>query len=218
MQSVPIVEIIEQVKIILNENIKEDAFLLEDSSQLELDELIRSRIVDAVRLIHEAAPSHLLDDGLDMPIDGKVYTNENGSGHIELPDDFMRLVIFHLETWSRPVIQPISDTDPQYFLQKSRFLGIRGGTDKPICALTTGVNGRVLEFYSIAPGQGVGGVTKAEVSKAKYLPLPEIKTDDSILVCRKLLSPIHYECAGLVAVTVKDELATALFGVSKSFL
>lgn len=218
MEAVLVSDIVKEVKIILNENIAQDEFLMADANQLELEELIRSRIVDAVRLVHEEAPSSMLDDGIDIPVAGELHTNENGSGYVELPEDFMRLVIFHLETWNRPVVEPISDTDPKYFLQKSRFLGIRGGTDKPVCALTTGVNGRVLEFYSIAPGHGPGGVTQAVVTKAKYLPLPKIEPNDKIKVCRKLLAPINYKCAGLVAVTFKDEIATSLFEISKSYL
>ena len=209
MQTVLVSDIIKEVKIILDENIVDDAVLTADANQLQLLDLIKSRIIDAVRSIHEAAPSELLDDGLTIP--GATVTLQDGSGYITLPDDFMRLVIFQLATWSRPVVVPISDTDPKYFMQKSRFLGIRGGTDKPVCAITTGASCRILEFYSIAPG------TTASVVKAKYLPLPSI-SNDSIQVCKKLYRPILYECAGLVALTYKDEVAKSFFEVAKSYL
>lgn len=209
MQSVSVSEIVTEVKIILNENIAHDPVLSVDANQLELEEMIRARIVDAVRLIHESAPSDMLDDGIDIA--SSPVTLQDGSGYIALPADFMRLVIFQLETWSRPVVTPISDTDPRYFMQKSRFLGIRGGTDKPVCAITTGVNGRVLEFFSIAPG------TTAVILKAKYLPLPTIE-NDAIKICKKLKAPIQYECAGLTALSFKDEIAKSFFEIAKSYI
>lgn len=210
MQTVSIAEIVSEVKIIIDENVEDMTVLADDPNQLQLDELIKARIVDAVRLIHESAPSHMLDDGLD--IGTSPVTKQDGTGYIALPDDFMRLIIFKLQTWSRPVIEPISDTDPRYFAQHSRFRGIRGGTDKPVGAITTGTSGRVLEFFSVKEG------TTAIVEKAKYLPLPKIE-DNSIKICRKLIQPVHYQCAGLVVSTYKDkEQATLLFEIAQSFI
>lgn len=209
MQVVTISDLVRDVKIILDENTENISVLEDDTDQLQLEDIIKSRIVDAVRSIHESASSDMLDDGLN--IGSTPVTLQDGSGYIPLPDDFMRMVIFKLVTWSRPVIVPIADTDPLYFAQRSRFIGIRGGTDKPVCAITTGVNGRVLEFFSVVPG------TSAVIEKAKYLPLPRIE-DDTIKVCRKLLQPIRYECAGLVALSVKDQNAASFFEVAKSFI
>lgn len=218
MQTVPVTDIIREVKIILDENISTDVVLADDPDQLQLEDHIRSRIIDAVRSIHEAAGSELLDDGLSIPLlkaDGittNVVTNEDGSGYLPLPDDYMRLIIFKLTAWKRPVIEAISDTDPKYFLQKSKFLGVRGGVDKPVCAITTGAESKILEFYSVAPGATV------TVEKAKYLPLPSISGADDILVCKRLVRPVYYECAALVATSLKDQSATNLFQIAKNFI
>lgn len=216
MRTVQVSDLIRDVKIILNENIQNDPILAVDLNQIELEELINGRIVDAVRSIHEAAPSEMLDDGLD--ITGTVVTyggtgagDHDGTGYVPLPDDFMRLVIFKLATWKRPVVMAISDTDPRYPMQKSRFLGVRGGTDKPVCAITTGIDGKILEFFSVAPGSIV------TVEKAKYLPLPKIE-NETILVCNKLYTSIIYECAALVSLTFKDEIAKSFFEIAKSYL
>lgn len=209
MQVVTISELVRDIKIILDENTENISVLEDDTDQLQLEDIIKSRIVDAVRSIHEAAPSDMLDDGLN--ITSSPVTLQDGSGYVPLPDDFMRMIIFKLETWSRPVIVPIADTDPLYFAQNSKFRGIKGGPDKPVCAITTGTSGRVLEFFSVAPG------TNAIIQKAKYLPLPKIE-DDTIKVCRKLLQPIRYQCAGLAALTVKDQNAASFFEVAKSYI
>lgn len=213
MQSVPLSDIIREVKIILDENITE-SFIEGDPDQLQLKDHIEARILDAVRNIHEAAGSEMLDDGLPIPTSGEsiLQVNPDGTGYVRLPDDFMRLVIFKMTKWKRPVVEAISDTDPRYFPQKSRFLGIRGGVDKPVCALTTGNASKILEFYSLPPGEA-----DKSVEKARYLPLPKIE-DNSILMCRKLVRPIYYQCAGLVALSLKDQSSANLFEIAKSYL
>ncbi len=213
MQTVPLSDIIREVKIILDENITE-SFIEGDPDQLQLKDHIEARILDAVRHIHEAAGSEMLDDGLPIPTSGQsvLQINPDGTGYVRLPDDFMRLVIFKMTKWKRPVVEAISDTDPRYFPQKSRFSGIRGGVDKPVCALTTGNASKILEFYSLAPGE-----EDNSVEKARYLPLPVIESE-SILMCRKLVRPIYYQCAGLVALSLKDQSSANLFEIAKSYL
>ena len=217
MQSVTLSDVIREVKIILDENITEVSVLTDDPDQLQLKDHIKARVVDAVRQIHEAADSSLLDDGLLIPLEVSgqptIQVNPDGTGYVALPDDFMRLVIFKMTKWKRPVVVAISDTDPGYFLQKSRFMGIRGGVDKPVCAITTGEASKVLEFYSLPAGE-----TDTSVEKARYLPLPKIEVDDTIKMCRKLVRPIYYQCAALVALSLKDQSAPNLFEIAKSYL
>ena len=217
MQSVTLADAIREVKIILDENITEVSVLTDDPDQLQLEGHIRARIIDAVRAIHEAADSSLLDDGLPIPLEvaGRptIQVNPDGTGYVALPDDFMRLVIFKMTVWKRPVVFAISDTDPRYFLQKSRFLGIRGGIDKPVCAITTGEASKVLEFYSLPAGEA-----DHSVEKHRYLPLPTIEENDTIKMCRKLVRPIYYQCAALVALSLKDQSSANLFEIAKSYL
>ena len=42
----------------------------------------------------------------------------SGMGYTKLPDDFMRLVVFRMSDWKRPVTDVIQDTNEKYFLQK----------------------------------------------------------------------------------------------------
>ena len=56
-------DIIKSVKIAIDENDSAgiNSILVADPDQLQLDELIRSKVVDAVRYIHQVAPSHRID-------------------------------------------------------------------------------------------------------------------------------------------------------------
>ena len=69
MQSVTLSDVTREVKIILDENITEVSVLTDDPDQLQLESHIEARIIDAVRAIHEAADSSLLDDGLPIPLE-----------------------------------------------------------------------------------------------------------------------------------------------------
>lgn len=206
--------IIGDVRKALDENEVIDALIVTEVSTLGLDAIITQKITDAVRSVTESAPSHLLDSGIDLAQNVVWHSSTIGSGYgyVSLPDDFMRLVVFKMSDWARPVVEPISDTDPRYFLQKSRFPGIRGNTEKPVCAITTNASGKVMEFYSCT-----GGAT-VSLSVAKYIPYPKI-TNGTIDICAKLYIPSIYYCAGLVALTLKDQQqAQALFEIAKSYL
>lgn len=209
MEVVQLSTIIKEVKIILNENIAIDTILLDDPNQLELDELIKARIIDAVRFVHENARSEYLSQGDDLV--GAISTNQDGTGSMTIPDNFLRLVVFQLESWHLPVFNLVSDNDPAYLKQKSKFTGVRGGPSKPVCAITSGIDGKIIEFYSVKPG------TSAVKKKARYIPMPSIE-NNTLKICPKLKASVYYYCAGLVAGIFKDEVAASLFELSKNYL
>ena len=208
-------DIIKDVRIALEENEVSSPFVaIADNDTLSLNAIITQKLVHAVRSVTNDAPSKLLDGGKTFAstIQWETNTIGKGMGYTSLPDDFMRLVIFQMSDWRRPVIDPIQDSDYSYFLQKSKFSGIRGGVDKPVCAITTYSSGKVLEFYSCT-----GGVT-VTVKVAKYIPYPSI-ANDSIDICPKLYIPVIYYTAGLVLTTYKDnDQASKLFTLAKDYI
>ncbi len=222
MVSASVATIITDVKRSIDENESASSILSGDIDQLQMDALIRSKIVDAVRYIHQTAPSSMLEGispnplpspgPVPEPIPGHVHTAQDGACTVALPADFMRLVIFQMSDWKRPVITPISDTDPLYAMQGSDYVGIRGGVKKPVAVLTTNIAGKkILEAYS----------SEGSVAKLVYLPIPVISgvaPNETIAICTQLYQPVIYHCAGLVAMTYKDELAKDLFEIAKSYI
>lgn len=86
-------DMVRDVRIALDENPSGKALLPElDVETLSLDELIRSKLVEAVRRVEMAAPLHLLEAGHSFG--DAVYWGDRGSGWVVLPDDFMRLTGF----------------------------------------------------------------------------------------------------------------------------
>ena len=122
-------DIIRAAKVAIDENVSSDALTaLGDLDTLTLDEIIRSKVEDAARLVEEGAAHYLLDAG--QAFGGAIYWDSEvagyGAGRVSLPDDFMRLVSFEMSDWSYPVTVAITEEDPRYPMQSSRYGGVRG--------------------------------------------------------------------------------------------
>ncbi len=181
-----------------------------DVDTLALDEIIESKVAEAVRRVEETAPIHLLDKGKE--IGGTVVWNsDKSSGYIMLPDDFMRLVSFKMSDWHRPLFAAITPESPEYALQYSPFPGLRGNPQKPVCALVMHSDGMALEFFACKDD----GQT---VAQAQYIGMPEVK-DGKIEICPKCYRAVVYMAASLAAATINDsDKAAAMSALSEASL
>ena len=124
----------------------------------------------------------------------------------------MRLVVFQMDDWERPVYHAISEDDEEYQKQSSRFKGIRGTPQKPVCAIAIRPEGRVLEFYSCKS-------IDAMVSRAVYLPYPKVDKDNGIQICERCYQAVVYTIASLVLITYGSaDQSKALLELAKSTL
>lgn len=184
-----IIDIIRDVRVCLDQNNVSDALLLEqDVDTLSLQEIIRSCIPEAVRRVHIQAPVHMLESGHPLP--DALYWERAGSGHILLPDDFLRLIVFKMSDWERPVFAAITPDDPQYQKQSSRYRGLRGNPQKPVCAIVMRPEGLALEFYSCRD-------PKAYLQQGLYLPRPQIDAYGGIDICEPCYRAVVYLAAAL---------------------
>lgn len=199
------------VRIAIDENKTSEQLITdEDVDTLSLEDIVRSKIVEAVRRVITNAPVHLLDGG--VPFGDAVYWRSNLSGWILLPDDFMRLFIFKMSDWERPVYEPITAADPQYNLQFSRYKGIRGNPQKPVVAIVSRSEGRVLELYSCKSKE-------ATVEQAVYFPLPKLDEDGGIDIPERCYTSVVYEAASLVLATLgQADLSAIMTELSKQLL
>jgi hypothetical protein len=106
------------------------------ASQSPADGLI-DKLMDGscLNMLRNAPLTMLKPDKLNVAAPAFIhikYTTK-GYGHIALPLDFLRLYSFKLVAWNRPVIEPISTSNPLYKKQKN--IAARGGMDKPIAVL-----------------------------------------------------------------------------------
>lgn len=196
-------KIMEDVRISIDQNMSSEALVeVSDVDTLSVDSIIRSKICESVKRVHSAAPSHLLDGGHNFG--DAVYWMEHESGWVLLPEDFMRFVVFEMDDWSRPVFEALSANDSEYEKQHSRFKGIRGTAEHPVCFICVRPEGRVLEFYSCKSEE-------AQVSRAVYLPYPKIDEDGAVEICQRCYDAVVYTTAALVLNTFGDMEKSAVF-------
>ncbi|MBQ8270787.1 MAG: hypothetical protein IJZ22_06260 [Bacteroidaceae bacterium] len=207
----PLDKIAEDVRIALDQNMSSDALTeIGDVDTLALNDIIKSKIVEAVKRIHSEAPPHLLDGGHNFG--DAVYWMEHESGWVLLPEDFMRFVVFEMDDWARPVFTCSNTDDPEYEKQHSRFKGIRGTAQRPVCFVSIRPEGRVLEFYSCKSEE-------AMVSRAVYLPYPKVDEYGAIEICQRCYDAVVYTTAALVLITFGDtERSNVLNELAKSSL
>lgn len=204
-------KIAKDARVALDQNMSSERLAeIGDVDTLSLNEIIRSKIAEAVRRVHSEAPSYLLDGGHNFG--DEVYWRDICSGYVLLPEDFMRLIVFEMDDWERPVYHAISEDAPEYKLQSSRFKGIRGNPQRPLCAIGIRPEGRVLEFYSCKS-------EAAKVSKAVYLPYPEIDCNGGIEICKRCYTAVIYTIASLVSTAYGEtEKSAALSELAKTSL
>ena len=186
-------KIMQDVRICLDQNMESDALIESgDIDTLALDEIIKSKILEAIQRVHRDAPNYLLEGGHNFG--DAVYWRELESGWVLLPKDFLRLVVFEMDDWEQAVYQAISTDDPEYEKQHSRFKGIRGTAQRPVCAIGIRPEGRVLEFYSCKSKD-------AQVSRAIYMPYPKIDEDGGVDISERCYNAVIYTAAGLTLLT-----------------
>lgn len=202
-------DVMRDVRICLDQNMTSEQLLQDDDvDTLAFDDIIRSKILEAVVRVHTDTPIYLLEQGHNF-VD-VVYWGDLESGWILLPQNFMRLIAFEMSDWDRAVYTAISTTDPGYALQRQRVKALRGTAQKPVCVITDRPEGKVLEFYSCKS-------ENAYVRRAQYLPYPQIDEDGGIDICERCYTAVVYAAASLVLLTLgESEKSLALSENSKS--
>lgn len=198
------------VRIAIDMNHNSTPLLAEGDPDTEsIDDIIRAKLVDAVRMVEMEAPAKLLEQGHQF---GEYITwTEDGKGWTILPDDFMRLVVFKMSDWSYSISDAITQNDPIYNQQFSKYKGVSGNPEKPVVAIVNRAEGQVLEFFSCKDNT-------ATVEQAVYIPMPSIDDNGGIDVSEKCYKAAVYRAAALALASVGDQLTTTMIELSKSLL
>lgn len=207
-----VADLVREVRIAIDKNNSSAplAALIDDVDTLSIDKLIESKIEDAARAVTVNAPRHLLDSGKGFSTAVAWSSSKTKHwGFTQLPEDFLRLVTFQMSDWSYPVVEAITETDPIYKQQNSRFAGIGGNPQRPVVAIVQHPIGLILEFYSCTSND-------VAVKIARYIPIPRIE-NERIGISEKLVDAVVYYCAYLVLTSLSEvEQAKVMFAIYKN--
>lgn len=181
------------VRVCIDQNQNSGALVIDnDTDMLTLEDVIESKIVEAVDMVHTMAPYWLLDTGhnFDGSLSDAVYWGNQASGWVILPEDFLRLVVFKMSDWERPVYEPIAVNSPMYRRQHSRIKALRGTAQRPVCAVAVHPEGKVLEFWSCKN-------TNAYITRSVYVPRAVIDTNGGVEICERCYQSVVYAVASL---------------------
>lgn len=212
-------QLVRDVRICLDENDVQNSILADDSNTLQLDDIIKSKIGDAIDGIMTTAPLELVGDGEDMPVSDIKWEGGNSADDGELrmckvakPEDYLRLVGAKMADWDYAVSETIPMNSDEYKQQKSRFAGLRGNPQRPVVAEVVSKDGNYLELYTSK---------SREVDFIKYIQRQSGKSDGAgvKLPSSALYRVLVYQIAGLTCITLKDsEHAQTLFGIAEGLL
>lgn len=199
-------DIIKDVRIALDEN-AERLSLTIDSESLELEEIIESKIADAVNAIHLISPISRMklriSAGATLAVEW--IDTDKGIGQIAVPDDLLRLVMFKMSDWEYGVTNLISPETDTYKMMFSGVKGVRGNCQRPMISLSTDLTGRtgdaVIVFSSCDSTDATPQLT--------YIPL--CKTADAYDIEETLYGAVVLKAASFTALScLNGELSKAL--------
>lgn len=191
------------VKVCLDENVSSQTLLGDnDENQLQLEEIIASKLLGAVEKVHQEAPYYMLDNGHHFG--NAINWKSMESGEVLLPNDFMRLVVFQMSDWERAVYAMITPADSDYAKTRCRVKALRGTAQRPVCALGMRNDGPVLEFYSCKDNT-------ATITRSVYMPYPVIDNDNGIDISERCYTAVVYTAAALTLLTFGEKERAALF-------
>lgn len=130
----------------------------------KMDEISPFETIDVIwdslmeQVIDEACNNYLMLVPIHLVNSNSITTstfvnNDDGTGYIRLPLDFLRLSGFKMKGWRRQVSIPITQESPRYNLQLNKYT--RAGIAKPMVALVNKLQATqtylstVLELFPI---------------------------------------------------------------------
>ena len=220
-------DIVKDVRIILDQNQVEDGVLSANRDTLELDEIIKQKIIHAARLILDVVPLHRIDKSLfnsGNVIDFEESTSSTEPQTVNRPADFLRLYDMFVQGETSQATQ---DSDPivgkswekhlssfsltdseEYLITNSAFIGVRPNEKRP------------MVFYNMAQGFFECYGCKYGKARMYYIMLPSVVTlDDNDQELEEpyigfpdiLYEALLYQTASLVETAYKNAQAAQMY-------
>lgn len=214
-----VADIVEEVKILLDQNQTENPIISQEDNTLKLDEIIRQKILHAARLLLETSDVSVIDHGktdttiTPGEIEGKSW-GELSAWSFTAPTDYLRLLTLKMSDWRRAVHGTIPYESPEYSQLQSASIGVTGNPERPVVAEgqhigaidNAVVSWRELEIYTSSTG---------ELSEFRYCPIPAFytptgSTAEYLDFPERLYRHLLYQTGSFTAATYKDSALAQL--------
>lgn len=189
--------------------VNDSGFLSQSNDEINLDNIIKDKIADALQYVVENAPLEKLGTSLfkkltDLQLENSFSIDTTTLvGSLKLPTDLLRIVEARLSTWAQ-FPAPESDTSQVYLMQSDEYA--KGSWDRPVNILTYEGTDRYLKMYSAK--------TSGDTLVFTYIATPTVDTSSTIDVPQLLESALVYEVAGMAMVAFRDQVAQSLFAIA----
>lgn len=160
-----------------------------ESGEIINTSLVEEKLDDSTLTTLKKLPVHLCmplpmtagTEGADID-EGTPISTGSLIGKVVLPDDFLKLAVFKMTEWERPVIKPITEDNPKYNLQQNEYT--RGGVSKPVVVIKNDANTgkKILEYYTVKTSHAIETATYVKKDKPENLP-------------DEIVEAIAYQCA-----------------------
>lgn len=226
-------DIMERVRVLLDQNEPQAELLADDVDQLTLDGIIRSRIETAALDVALNAPPYMVEEiAVCDPATGSRDTMPEVSawhsrtlgdgtqvswGSIPLTEAAVRFIRLRMSGWEREANEndAVADNTPEYGRQfTSKWLGVIGNAQNPVvCIRGDKSAGKVLEFFTCASQETV-------VEDLSVLLRPALSEDGlSLDFPRGLAEPLCYTVAGMTLdVLGKGDLSKPCYEAAKELM
>lgn len=192
-------DLINDVRVTLDENAPQSTYSEENPDNLELDELIAAKLPEAARDVTEKCEVELLEP---IKMITSYMATEYG-GTLTIPDDFLRIVSVNMKGWNRTVTTIAGEGSDIDLMQRNKYT--RGTSTKPVCVYGHDANGdMVIEFFGKATGMG----------QVLYMPVPKVETvngKEVMKISTLLKQAIVRRAAGLVLMSRGDMQTASQF-------
>lgn len=168
--------LIGQVRIALDQNRVELGVLASNEETLELDDIIRQKLMMSAKWLLERAPLDLIDETKNF---GAV-TQDGDGGVFTYPQDFLRIHTIKLKDWDIALHGSVSDDSEAAMTVHSDFAGIKPNVHRPL------IVAHDRKFYCYP--YGVVGV-------AKYIALPSVDSNTFVFPANLVDALIQLACS-----------------------
>ena len=188
-------DILNDVKICIDEIGLNDAEFIGTQDNAEMDTIISSKIMDALRYVQGNADWSLLEPDLFIDRKTEGVTVDEGIGRIVLPDNFMRLCYARFSSWT------LFLSELSIGMTRSMHVGdpyATGTWERPKIAMTMHKK-RALELYK----------AKHETDEIEVgiITEPALTEEGEVNISEKLYIALVYYIAGLTLLTYNDQHA-----------